>query len=139
MRAWLIQTFRTAAWAPVLVFVSYVIAAKGFHAYLIYPNIDMPTHFLGGLAITYFYLYVLHYAQSQLGPIPRLIQQIAALGLTAMTAISWEFFELVSDLAWSTQMSLGTKDTLSDLFFGMFGGTMMVLLAKRPSPLPGLN
>lgn len=136
MKAWLYHTFRTAAWAPLLVFMFYVIAAKGFHAYLIYPNIDMPTHFLGGMAITYFYLYALHYAQNLVGPIPRLIQQLAALGLTAITAICWEFLEIVCDLAWSTQMNLGTKDTLSDLFFGLFGGTMMVLLAKRPPPLP---
>ena len=55
MKIWFRSTFQQAAWAPLLVFVFYAVAAKGFNAYLAYPWLDMPTHFCGGLAITYFF------------------------------------------------------------------------------------
>jgi len=58
-----------------------------------------------------------------------------ALGLTAITAVVWEFLEFASDFALGTKMNLGVSDTLSDLFFGSLGGTVMVLMASRIKPL----
>ena len=87
MPVWLIHTLRQAAWAPLTVLGAYLIATKGFHTHLLYPSLSLPTYFLGGMAITYFYLSALHFAQMLIGATPRLIQQIAALGLCALTAI----------------------------------------------------
>jgi mannose/fructose/N-acetylgalactosamine-specific phosphotransferase system component IID len=131
MRGWLKNTFQQAAWAPLAVFVFYAVAAKGFSAYLLYPWLDMPTHFCGGLAITYFYTIAIAHSQAHIGRIPRLIHLLALLGLTAITAVVWEFVEFSADVALGTKMNLGVTDTLSDLFFGLLGGVVMVAVAAR--------
>jgi hypothetical protein len=135
MPVWLHHTLRQAAWAPLLVFFAYLIAAKGFQAYLLYPSLTMPTYFLGGMAITYFYLTALYFAQLLIGATPRLIQQIAALGLSALTAIFWEFSEIIGHLTVGARLHVGDNDALAELFFAIFGATMMVLFAKRPPRL----
>jgi hypothetical protein len=137
MRVWLKSTFQQAAWAPIGVFVFYAVAAKGFNAYILYPWLDMPTHFCGGLAITYFYSAAIAHSQVRLGPIPDLIRLLLSLGLTAITAVVWEFLEFSSDVALNTKMNLGVADTLSDLFFGLLGGAVMVaatIRSQRISP-----
>jgi hypothetical protein len=131
MKVWLKNSFQQAAWAPLVIFVFYAIAAKGFNAYLLYPWLDMPTHFCGGMAITYFYLVAIIHSQAKIGRIPNLIQLLLALGLTALTAVVWEFLEFSSDIALGTKMNLGVSDTLSDLFFGLLGGAVMFALAIR--------
>ncbi|CAN5236436.1 hypothetical protein BH11PSE11_BH11PSE11_16880 [soil metagenome] len=127
MRAWIANTFRQAAWAPLTVFAFYAVAAKGFHAYILYPWLDIPTHFCGGMAITYFFLAAIFHAQRLVGNIPRLVQSPLALGMTAITAVIWEFLEFLSDVVLGTKMNLGVADTLSDLFFGLLGGVVVVL------------
>lgn len=129
MKLWLMNTFRQAAWAPLAVFVFYAVAAKGFNAYILYPWLDMPTHFCGGLAITYFYLVAGTHSQALTGRIPKPVHLLMALGLTAITAVVWEFLEYSSDVMLGTKMNLGVADTLSDLFFGLAGGAAMVTLS----------
>lgn len=137
MRNWIMGTLRQAAWAPLIVFAFYAIAAKGYNAYVTAPSLDMPTHFFGGMAMTYFYMAAINNSQSLVGIIPRLIQMFLSIGLIAITAILWEFLEYASDLALNTKMNLGVSDTLSDLFFGLFGGVIFVTaysyLSGRPS------
>ena len=144
MKIWLKNTFQQAAWAPLLVFILYAVAAKGFNAYILYPWFDIPTHFCGGVAITYFFLAAIHHAQAKIGHIPKLIQLLLSLGLTAITAVVWEFLEFSSDIALGTKMNLGVSDTLSDLFFGLLGGLVMVAVAARARsvvlpPAPGVG
>ena len=125
MKIWLHSTFKQAAWAPLLVFVFYAVAAKGFNAYLAYPWLDMPTHFCGGLAITYFFSVGVARLQSIVGVIPMVIQRLLCVGLTAITAVVWEFLEFASDCVLGTKMNLGVSDTLSDLFFGLLGAVIV--------------
>ncbi|MEB0029432.1 hypothetical protein QN372_01590 [Undibacterium sp. RTI2.1] len=131
MKIWLLRSFRHAAWAPLSVFAFYAIVAKGFNAYLIYPWLDMPTHFFGGMAITYFYLITASYSQVFIEPIPRIIQLILPLGLTTVTAVVWEFWEYLSDVILGTKMNLGVSDTLSDLFFGLFGACFLMAVLRK--------
>ncbi len=133
MKTWLKDTFRQAAWAPLLVFVFYAVAAKGFNAYILYPWLDMPTHFCGGIAITYFFSVAIAHAQLRIGAIPKLIQLLLSIGLTAITAVVWEFLEFSSDIVLGTKMNLGVSDTLSDLFFGLLGAIVMALSLASPS------
>lgn len=136
MKTWISHSLRQAAWAPLAVFVFYAVAAKGFDAYLLFPWLDMPTHFFGGMAITYFYLVAIAYSQRLLGSVPRPVQLLLALGLTAISAVIWEFLEFASDFIWHTQMNLGVADTLSDLFFGLLGGAVMLAIANtKPADL----
>lgn len=130
MKIWLRSTFRQAAWAPLAVFVFYAVAAKGFNAYVLYPWLDMPTHFCGGIAMTYFFSVAIAHSQRQIGVIPKLIQLLLSVGLTAITAVVWEFLEYSSDVILGTKMNLGVSDTLSDLFFGLLGAVAMALALR---------
>ena len=129
LQKWLASTFRQAAWAPLTVFVFYAVAAKGFNAYIDYPRLDIPTHFFGGVAITYFYLVAIAHGQHLVGRLHRSIQLLLALGLTAIAAVIWEFLEFLSDAGFGTLMNLGVADTLVDLFFGLLGGLVMISVA----------
>jgi len=129
MQSWLKHTFQETAWAPLAVFCFYAVAAKGFNVYILYPWLDMPTHFVGGIAITYFFRVGTVHAQELVGSIPRSIQLVLSLGLTAVTAVVWEFLEFLSDIIFGTHMNLGVSDILSDLLFGLLGALVVVAAA----------
>jgi len=133
MRSWLKRTFQEAAWAPLAVFCFYAVAAKGFNAYILYPWLDMPTHFVGGIAITYFFRVGTVHAQEFIGSIPRSIQLVLSLGLTAVTAVVWELLEFLSDITFGTHMNLGVSDTLFDLLFGLLGALVVVVAGSLRS------
>ena len=124
------MTVREAAWAPFSVFVVYMIA-KAFDAYLLYPSLDIPTHFLGGVAIAYFYRSAIANSQKLVGSIPLPIQFLLVLTCTGTTTILWEFFEYSSDFFFQTSMILGLEDTLKDMFLGLLGGLILLLLTSK--------
>lgn len=126
---WGLVTLREAAWAPLSVFVFYCVA-RAFGAYLAYPPLDIPSHFMGGVAIAYFYQSAITNSQKFVGSIPAPIQNILALTCTGTTSILWEFFEYISDTFFHTNMILGLEDTLKDMFLGLLGGLFLLLLHR---------
>ena len=123
---WALMTLHESAWAPLSIYVVYRVA-KAFGAYLAYPPLDIPTHFLGGVAIAYFYRSAISNAQKLVGSIPTPIQSLLALTCTGTTTVLWEFLEYISDTFLHTNMILGLEDTLKDMFFGLLGGTILIL------------
>lgn len=117
---------RESAWAPLSVFVVYSVI-KAFNGYLWFPPLDIPTHFLGGVAIAFFYQSAIANSQPLVGSIPSPIQSLLALTCTGTTTILWEFFEYASDYFFHSRMVLGLEDTLKDMFFGLLGGFILVL------------
>lgn len=133
MRNLIKQTFLTAAWAPLAVFMFYVSVAIGTNAYVLYPWFDMPAHFLGGFAITYFFRAGIANSQEVVGQIPAQIQLLLAIGLTSIAAVIWEFVEYIADLTLGTNWNWGLTDTLSDLFLGLIGAIVFVVIDSRRS------
>ena len=134
-RACLEGTLRRAFWAPALVLLFWAVAAKGFDAYVLHPWLDMPTHFAGGVAIAYFVDTAVSQLERVLGPIHRVFRLTLSFAVTGIAAIWWEFLEFVSDVTLGTKMNLGVTDTLSDLLFGLLGGSGFVALVlwRRPA------
>lgn len=128
MKTWILQTLRRAAWAPLAVLLFYTVGTMGFHWYIIYPDLDMPTHFAGGIAMTYFYITAINYSKPLVGAIPNIIQLILAFTLTAFTAVMWEFLEKLVELWFGSKLNLSANDTLSDLFMGIMGALFTVLV-----------
>lgn len=120
-RAWLLATLREAGWAPLGVFVFYLVAAQGLHLYTIWPVLDAPTHFAGGAAAVIFSSAAIRHGAPLLGATPRSIRLLASVGLAAIVAVLWEFYEFACDRYLGTQMNQGVADTLADLFFGLLG------------------
>jgi len=129
MKKWITLTLAEAGWAPFSVFCLYAVAARGFNAYHIYPWLDKPTHYIGGITITYFFLTAIRNSERHIGPTPRIIQFLLAVGLTAITAVVWELLEFLSDYFLATTIYLKAKDTLSDLFFGLLGSITTIAYA----------
>ena len=77
-----------------------------------------------GAACAYFFDVGLSHAEPLIGRLHVVIR--LALSLTALCAVMWEF---LSDVFLGSHLNLGVSDTLSDLFFGIFGATVLVVIS----------
>lgn len=128
--AWIRVTLRQAAWAPLSV-IGFYLFGLAFHLYELYPNLDIPTHLAGGIAITWFYRIAIRNSQGFLGDIPFPVQVLFAFTLTATTIILWEFYEAILDFLFSARHILGLSDTLKDMFVGLLGALLLTLFHRR--------
>ena len=127
---WARATLREAAWAPLSI-ISFYAIGLALHLYDLFPILDIPSHLLGGMAITYFYRSAIRNSQKIVGDIPLSIQILFAFTGTGTTTILWEFYENILDYFLHTHIVLGLSDTLKDLFFGLLGALVLSLFYKR--------
>lgn len=127
---WALATLREAAWAPLCV-VGFYIFGLAFHLFRMFPFIDMPTHFMGGVAITYFYRVAIRNSQKSFGDIPTLIQILLAFTATGTTAVLWEFYENFIDHFFGTHMVRGLEDTIVDLAMGLSGALVLSVFYRK--------
>ena len=127
---WIITTLRQAAWAPFLVLGFYALGLT-FQLFKRFPPLDIPTHFMGGVVITYFYRVAIRHSQKLVGEIPYPIQVFFAITCTATTTIFWEFYENFLDYFAGTHMVRGVQDTIVDLFVGLMGALALSLFYRR--------
>jgi hypothetical protein len=130
--AWIIDTLRQAAWAPILVFLFYLVA-RSLQLFVFFPPLDIPTHFMGGVAITYFYRVAIRNVQKLVGEIPFPIPVLFAFTCTGTTTIFWEFYEYLVDFFFGTHMVRGVTDTIVDFFAGLLGALVFTLLYRQRS------
>jgi hypothetical protein len=127
---WVRITFREAAWAPLGVICFYAIGLA-FDWYDLFPPLDIPSHLLGGAAITYFYRSAIKNSQNIVGEIPIPTQILLAFTCTGTTIIFWEFYENALDFFLSTHMVRGLEDTMIDMFLGLLGALVLSLFYRR--------
>lgn len=127
---WLMNTLREAAWAPLAVFLFYLLALA-LELYERFPPLDIPTHFLGGMAITYFYRAAIWHAQALVGEIPFPVQVLFAFTSTGTTAVFWEFYEFIIDFFLNAEMMLGVTNTIVDFFMGLSGALVVSLFYRK--------
>ena len=133
--AWITSTLRESAWAPLGVFLFYLIA-RSLQLFSVFPSLDIPTHLLGGVVITYFYRVAIQNAQKLVGEIPFPIQVIFAFTCAGTTMIFWEFYEYTSDFLFDTKMVRGVTDTTVDFFVGLFGALVLSIVYRHRLPSP---
>ena len=129
LTTWIVETLRKAAWAPLSVVAFYAIGLT-FHLFELFPILDIPSHFAGGVAITYFYRVAIRQAQKLVGEIPVPIQVLLAFTSTGTTTIFWEFYENLLDFFLGTHMVRGLEDTIVDLAVGLSGALMLSLFYR---------
>jgi hypothetical protein len=127
---WIFRTFREAAWAPLGVICIYAIGLA-FGLYDLFPPLDIPTHLLGGVAITYLYRSAIMNSQIIVGDIPTLIQTLLAFTSTGTTIIFWEFYENALDFFLGTHNVRGLTDTIIDMLVGLIGALVFSLFYRR--------
>ena len=129
---WMLVTLRESAWAPLSV-ISFYLIGIALHLYDMFPPLDIPTHFMGGVAITYFYRSAIKNSQKYLGDIPALVQTLFAFTCTGTTIIIWEFYENAFDFLFGTHMVRGLEDTVVDMFIGLTGGLFLSIFYRHYS------
>ena len=127
---WIRVTLRSAAWAPLSIIGFYVIGLA-LHLFDLFPPLDIPSHLLGGVAITYFYRSAIKNSQSIVGDIPLPIQILLAFTCTGTTIIFWEFYENLLDLFFGTHVVRGLEDTIIDMFLGLTGALVLSVFYQR--------
>ena len=131
-----LETLRRHAGLPLAVFLAHELCAHVVDGYRRWPAIDIPLHFLGGLAIAAFASGALRvFADRRLVRAPDPLLRLLLLFALAITAaVFWEFAEFTADLTLGTHCQLSLRDTLLDLFMGMLGG-LVFLLPQLPAAL----
>ncbi|HSO13910.1 MAG TPA: hypothetical protein VLT51_16150 [Anaerolineales bacterium] len=127
---WIILTLKESAWAPLSVFGFYLFGLA-IHLYDLFPSLDVPTHLMGGMTITYFYRSLIRNSQLIVGDIPLPIQIIFAFTCTGTTTVFWEFYENIMDRFFGFHMVRGLEDTLVDLILGLSGALVLSLAYKK--------
>ncbi|HKJ39154.1 MAG TPA: hypothetical protein VJ972_10280 [Anaerolineales bacterium] len=127
---WIIAALKESAWAPLGV-VGFYLIGLAIDLFDNFPFMDIPTHFMGGVAITYFYRVAIRNSQRLVGDIPLPIRIIFAFTCTGTTAVLWEFYENIMDRFFGFQMVRGLEDTLVDLILGLSGALVLSLFYRK--------
>jgi len=127
---WIAITLREAAWAPAAVFGFYLFGLM-IDLYDRFPNMDIPTHFMGGVTITYFYRSAIRNLNRFLVELPLPVRVLFAFTCTGTTIVLWEFYENAFDYLFGTHMVRGLEDTISDMFFGLLGALILSVINRR--------
>ena len=135
--SWLLRTLGRAAWAPILVFAFHAVSSL-IGLYGVWPPLDIPMHFLGGIAITYFFGHAYRAAAELdlLGRPSALLYVVTVFALTCSSTVFWEIAEFLSDRYLGSHMQKGLEDTLGDMFVGILGGLAFLAAARAVTKAP---
>ena len=130
------QVFKLASFFrfPIVIFLVHSLV-KSLGLYDLYPNVDIVSHFLGGLSIAYTASQILSFFEAAQITTTRnrLFFGVFILSLTATAAVSWEFAEFLSDQLLNTHLQPSIANTMQDQFLGIAGGCVwsMIYLIKK--------
>ena len=118
---------------PTIVYLVHVVV-RTLGGYEIFPDIDIPFHYLGGLSIAYSCARVLSYLESEklTAALHRGYFLLLLFSITATVAVFWEFAEFLSDRVLNTSLQPSIANTMHDQFLGILGGgTWALIYFKR--------
>jgi hypothetical protein len=132
-----IQLVGRAGWAPIFVFLLHVFISRVLNGYILYPPLDIPMHFFGGVAMAYFLAKSFAgLPEGAVAPALRpLAEFVVVLSLTATASVFWEFAEFTSDTLFGTHAQVDLDDTLLDMALGIAGGASYLLAVWRQGVL----
>lgn len=145
MKKWfncIVRTIRKGIWLPLCVFMLDKVCIHVYgNLYVLWPPLDIPMHFLGGVAIAYFgAILIKQCAEGGFIKINSdLMVAVLILALTLSAATFWEYAEWISDHTLGTQSQKGLDDTLLDTLVGFLGGTLFVLISRGKGILKELS
>jgi hypothetical protein len=119
---------------PTFVLFAHLVASKLLHLYTIFPNLDIPFHFIGGLSIAYATAGILSYLEKEktlTNPLNRSVFLLLIFSLTAVAAVFWEFAEFIGDQLLDVNIQISLANTMQDQFMGILGGSTWVFICYR--------
>ena len=115
---------------PAAVFLSHLTVARSLHLYSLFPNIDIPFHFLGGLSIAYTSAKILSYLEEEklIGRLNAILFTVLLISITATAAVLWEFMEFTGDQLFHTNIQVSLANTMQDQLMGILGSLTLAFL-----------
>jgi hypothetical protein len=105
--------------------------------YIIFPRLDVPTHFVGGLSLAYSIALAASTLQNKkiINRLGRLIEPVLTFSLVSTAAVFWEFAEFLLDRFFGTNLQIGLPNTMLDLLMGMLGALSLIgyKIVKSPA------
>jgi len=113
-----------------LVFIFLV--SKGIDAfgmYDLFPWIDIPMHLIGGFFVAWTVAqWIWFFSPHAYTGMPRIFSHLLLIGIVAVVATMWEGYEFVHDVLFDTHMQVSVADTVGDLYNGIIGGGVYLVL-----------
>ena len=118
---------------PITVLLVHLIASTILNLYMIFPNLDIPFHYMGGLSIAYTSAQILSYLDKEkiTSTLNRVVFMVLLLALTATAAVFWEFAEFIGDTLLDTNIQGSLANTMQDQFLGILGGMTWAILCYK--------
>jgi hypothetical protein len=118
---------------PALVLLAHVVVSKLLNLYIVFPNLDIPFHYVGGLSIAYTSTQILSYLEREkIATAPqRVLFLILIFSLTATATVFWEFMEFIGDRLMDTNIQVSLANTMQDQFMGILGGATWIFIYHR--------
>ena len=115
---------------PTIVLLSHLVASKVLNLYLIFPNLDIPYHYIGGFSIAYLSAQFLSYLEKEkiFIPLSKVISLVLIFSLTSTSTVFWEFAEFIGDQLLDTTIQVSLANTMRDQFMGILGGATWVFI-----------
>ena len=129
---WLLLSFKKGIWLPMTVFIVHILAISLFNVYYHFPSFDIIMHFIGGVAISYFYFHLIDLGNGEvLGNLNKLSFVLFIFLLTASTTVFWEFAEWFVDYTFKFRTQVSIDDTMLDMFLGIFGSVLLISMKYK--------
>jgi hypothetical protein len=121
--------------AVLLYVLNLIFNAVGVYAWNQLPWFDIPMHLLGGASIAWaaWSLMVEAYRRRVVTAQPWWFLFFALLGMVMLVGVLWEMYEFSMDVLRGLHLQGGLTDTMKDLFDDLVGGTVFLLMLRRPS------
>ena len=118
---------------PITVLVAHLIASKVLNLYLLFPDLDIPAHFVGGLSIAYTSTQILSYLEKEKGTaaLNPVLSLVFIFSLTGTATVLWEFVEFIYDRLLNTNIQISLANTMQDQFMGILGGVAWIFIYTR--------
>ena len=115
---------------PITVLLVHLIASKVLNLYMIFPDLDIPFHYIGGLSIAYTSVQILSYLEKEKisTKLNKVLFLVLIFSLTATATVLWEFAEFIGDQLLDTNLQISLANTMQDQFMGILGGATWVLI-----------
>ena len=115
---------------PMTVLLAHLIASKVLNLYIIFPNLDIPFHYVGGLSIAYTSAQILVYLEKEniSTAMNKVIFLVLIFSLTATATVFWEFVEFIGDQLLGTNIQISLANTMQDQLMGILGGATYVFI-----------
>lgn len=126
------DSIRRFGWAPLAVLGLHILGSKVLGAYAAFPDLDVPMHVLGGMAIGYFFWRsaITAHGQIALGSLGLGGRAVLSAALTATSTLVWECAEWTGDRLGFTSAQAGLDDTMLDMVVGALGGVAVIIVGS---------